>query len=124
MGLTVIKTGTTGVTLNFTTIDNMLSVDINPDGPQGNGKLGWSRVFEANASGLGYYGGNYSITLDQYLHNYKHGGASSVTLAIVASNWTAGGSIAGTLSYDGGSTPISLSPGEWSSQQQALTLTW
>lgn len=122
MGLISINTGTRGVTLNFSNIDNMVSVDINADGPQGNGRLGWSRVFEANSSGLGYYGGNYTVSLDPYLAAYQSNGASSVTLSIVASNWTSAGSVVGSIQYPNNSTPISITPAEWTSQQNSYTL--
>lgn len=122
MALTSINTGTTGVQLTFTQIDNMVSVDLNPDGQQGNGNLGWSRVMESNSAGFGLYGGNITITLDQYLQAYQSNGATSVNLAIVASNWSGPGSIVGTLTYSGGSTPINFSLAEWTSQQQAFTL--
>jgi hypothetical protein len=123
MVLPVLQTGVSGVTLTFTTIDNMVSVDINADGPQGNGTLGWSRVFEINVSGMGYYGGKYEVLLDPFLSNYHGRGAYSVTLSIVASNWTSAGQVIGTLYYgDGQTQPIEFDSNEWSSTQIAYTL--
>lgn len=119
---TSLKTGVANVTLTFTAIDNMVSVYINPDGPQDNGTLGWSTVLEVNASGLAYNGGTYSIPLDPFLSNYQNAGATSVTLVVVMSNWQTGGVNTGQIAWPGDSQQISSNLSSYSSQQMAYTL--
>ncbi len=118
-----LPTGVKDVTLSFTFIDNMLSVYLNPDGPQGNGNLGWSTVLEVNASGLSYDDGSYVIKMDPFLTNYQENGANSVTMVVVASNWLSGGLIQGQIEFPGSkAVPIVIRPNTFSSAQVAYTL--
>lgn len=100
-----LKTGT-AVVLNLSKVDNMVSVELNPDG-LANGKMGWSRMLEMNAAGFGN-NSPVSVDLTSALNNYKAAGCTTVTLCIVVSNWAGPGNCVGTLSWSGGSQAINL----------------
>ncbi|MFN8394828.1 MAG: hypothetical protein U0176_09175 [Bacteroidia bacterium] len=100
-----LKTGTAAV-LNFSKVDNMVSVELNPDG-LANGKMGWVRMFEMNAAGFGN-SSPVSVDLTSALTNYKNAGCTTVTLCIVLSNWGGPGNCVGGLNWTGGSQAISV----------------
>lgn len=118
----LLKTGTQGVKFSLENVDNAVSVEINPDGPQGDGKLGWSRVFAMNNSG---YAANSATTVDLQgiLQQYKEGGAKNVSVSVVFSNWTSSGSINAAISWTNGQSEIMKeSLDSWTSKQFAFSL--
>ncbi|MFN8712681.1 MAG: hypothetical protein ACK5Z2_07495 [Bacteroidota bacterium] len=124
---TTLKTGSSDVMFTLITLDNYITVDINPDGIQGGGTMGWNRVLEMNNAGFGPAESNNglaTIDLTPYLTAYQQSGAKSVNLAIVVSNWTGGGSVKGTITWPGNGSENfeNLDIPSWSSTQLAYTL--
>ncbi|MGL5891454.1 MAG: hypothetical protein ACRC3B_16310 [Bacteroidia bacterium] len=122
-----INTGTSDVVFTLISLDNYITVDINPDGIQGGGTLGWSRVLEMNNAGFGPVdsGKEFAkIDLSSILTAYKKSGAASVNLAIVVSNWTGNGQVKGTITWPGNGSQNfeDLKIPSWSSKQFAFTL--
>ena len=92
----------TKVVLKLSQLDNMVSVELNPNGLS-DGKMGWVRMLEMNAAGFAN-NGPVSVDLTSALNNYKAAGCTTVSLCIVVSNWGGPGNCVGALSWNGGSS--------------------
>lgn len=115
-----INTGSTNVSLNFGTIDNSITVYLDPDNLAPGS--GWAKVFDFQTGYMGAPNPNCTVDISPLLARYKSTGSTTATLTFVACNYSGGGSINFKVQYPGGTTPVSTNLPTYTAQMWSYTL--